>query len=219
MKQRIVRKIVPLLMACVLSACGGGGSESTTAPASTPAGPSPSPTAGQSGSSCATQVTGIPGAVPGSGGRYTLSLTAGTGCAWTAQSDAAWAAIAPGSGQGSGAPVLTIEGNTDVSNSRSANLTIGGQAFRVSQANACSYTIDQTTADVIADGSRIGIRLTTRDGCAWTARGSESWLSVQPTSGSGPDIINIEIAQNTGGVRHGTVTIANLRAQITQQGR
>jgi hypothetical protein len=157
--------------------------------------------------------------VPGGGGRYPLTVTTGSGCSWSAQSDAGWAMVAPATGVGSGSPVLTVEENTTVANSRSANLTIGGQVLHFSQANACTYSLDQTAADVIADGSRIGIRVTTRDGCAWAARGSESWLSVEPRSGSGTDIVDIEIAQNTGGVRNATVTIADKRVQITQQGR
>lgn len=203
-----------------LAACGGGSSPSATtgtptAPSTTPSTPPPPPTQ----TTCTAVVTGVPPTVTGAGGRYPLTIGIGSGCGWTAQSDAAWATFSQPSGQGPGSSVLTVDENVDVADSRAATLTIAGQVFRFSQANGCIYTFDRTSAIVSSGETSAEIRLTTRERCNWTSRTSETWLSVDPSSGSGSAVLRIVAAQNTGGVRTAFATIANVRVQITQEAR
>lgn len=208
------------LAAVILAACGGGSSPGTTSGSVSQTAPSPVAGGPPASASCAVSVAGNPGAVPGSGGRFTLIVTTASACAWTAKSDVGWVSVTPDSGIGSAAPVLVVEENLDVTNSRSANVTVGGQVLHISQGIGCSYTLDTTTLNFSPDESRAGVMVGTRDGCAWTATATDSsWVRVSPARGSGNDLVTIEVTANFGGERHATATIAGKRVAITQQGR
>jgi len=96
-------------------------------------------------------------------------VSAGTGCAWTATSNAAWITIKSGSsGTGNGTVNYQLAANT-ATTSRAGALTIAGQTFTVSQAgapaadvpsisqggvvNAASYIPANLPAGAIAQGS------------------------------------------------------------------
>ncbi|NOT62833.1 MAG: choice-of-anchor D domain-containing protein, partial [Acidobacteria bacterium] len=74
------------------------------------------------------------------GGNGTVNITAATGCAWTAASNATWLSVTSGAaGSGNGAVGFTAAANTTTS-SRTGTLTIAGQTFTVTQAaQACTY--------------------------------------------------------------------------------
>ncbi len=71
------------------------------------------------------------------------TVTAGTGCAWTASSNVPWIAITSGSsGTGNGVVDFSIASNT-TSSSRSGTLTIAGYAYTITQAKAgCDVNLD-----------------------------------------------------------------------------
>jgi hypothetical protein len=71
--------------------------------------------------------------VAGTGGTASLSVTAGTGCAWTASSNAAFVAVTSAASQtGNGTVNVTVSENSG--DARTATLTIAGQPVLVSQA-------------------------------------------------------------------------------------
>jgi len=217
--KHILTRIAPLVLTVAVSACGSDADGPSASATASQTAPSSVPTSGPAAASCTASVAGLPVTVPGAGGRFSLSVTTGAGCSWSVQSDADWASVNPGTGVGSGTTMMTVAENTEVADTRSANLIISGQAVRFWQATACTYTLSQTAADVAGDGSTVGVTLTTKDQCPWTVTASETWLSPRPTSGSGTDTIRIDVAANTGDIRHGFVTIAGKRVQITQQAR
>ena len=62
-----------------------------------------------------------------------VGVTAGTGCSWTATSNAGWITITSGSsGSGNGTVNYSVSANTS-SNARTGTLTIAGRAFSVMQ--------------------------------------------------------------------------------------
>jgi hypothetical protein len=70
--------------------------------------------------------------VPAIGGTGTVTVTAASGCAWTAASNAPWLTITSGaSGTGNGSVGFSAAAN--VAGSRSGTLTIAGQTFTVTQ--------------------------------------------------------------------------------------
>jgi hypothetical protein len=74
------------------------------------------------------------------GGNFTINVTAGAGCAWSATSSASWVTF-PGSssGSGNGSVGITVAPNT--AGFQSATVTIGGQTFNVTQsASSCGGT-------------------------------------------------------------------------------
>ncbi len=101
-------------------------------------------------SGCSYSLSPSSASVAAAGGGGTTSLTTGTGCAWTAASSAAWLTLStPLSGTGSATVGYTVAANT--ASTRSANLTVGGTTFLVSQAAGtvapAIATLSATTLD------------------------------------------------------------------------
>jgi len=68
------------------------------------------------------------------GGTGSVSVTAGTGCAWTATSNALWITITGGSsGSGVGTVNYSVAAYTGKPRKRNGTMTIAGQTFRVRQ--------------------------------------------------------------------------------------
>jgi len=93
-----------------------------------------SPTVSQTGAACAFTVSPISQAVARAGGNVTFTVTAPTGCSWSASEQSSWISIAAGAtGSGSGSVVLAVAAHTGTT-ARSANATIAGRTVTLSQA-------------------------------------------------------------------------------------
>ena len=89
---------------------------------------------------CTYSISGGSSAVSGSGGNVTLNVSAGSGCPWTASSNASWITIQSGaSGSGNGTVALNVGVNTS-SSSRSGTATIAGQTVTIQQAAGSTPT-------------------------------------------------------------------------------
>ncbi len=77
----------------------------------------------------------------GGGASVTVTVTQGTGCSWTAASNAAFISVSSGaSGTGNGAVTFTVGANSG--GARSGTLTVAGQAVTANQAaSAVIYTL------------------------------------------------------------------------------
>ena len=85
------------------------------------------------GSTCSPFVTPTSQSFTAAGGSGFASVTVGTGCAWTAASNAAWITVVSGAtGSGSGTTNFSVAANT-VASSRTGTLTIAGATFTVTQ--------------------------------------------------------------------------------------
>ena len=198
-------------------ATGPTPSQSPT-PSPTPS-PSPAPSPAPSGPTCSAGVVGLPASVPEASGRYPFAVSTPASCTWTARTDVSWADIAPGSGQGDAPLILAIAQN-DTRSTRTVTVTVNGEATRLVQAGVgCSYALSPSVLDVNADATNRSIVVTTLTGCTWTAASSESWIRVQPATGSGSGTVTVDIAASTGDVRHAFMTIAGQRVNVTQQRR
>jgi hypothetical protein len=117
----------------------------------------------------------------------TVTVTAASGCAWTATSNAAWLTISAGAtGSGNGSVTYTVAPNT-ATTSRTGTLTIGGNTFTVTQAGApCTSTISTTSANVTSAGITGTVTVTASSSCAWTASSNATWISISAgATGSG----------------------------------
>jgi hypothetical protein len=149
-------------------------------------------TAGTGGCTYALSATALNFAKTGGSG--SVVITAGTGCAWTATSDSAWAVITSGSsGSGNGAVAFDVDPNTN-SNGRTAWLTVAGQSVAVHQAgdykfNAASHYV--VLPEVI-----------------WAeASGGGAWVTeVQITDVSGSSAVDVYFNYG-GGARRGPITV------------
>jgi len=99
-------------------------------------------------SGCAFTLGTTSAVVPSTGGSGTTTLATGGGCPWTAASSATWLAVSSAT-SGSGGTTVSYAAAVNTGAARSANLTIGGQTFIVSQA-AATATAPVATISVAA---------------------------------------------------------------------
>ncbi|HKR00997.1 MAG TPA: M36 family metallopeptidase [Pyrinomonadaceae bacterium] len=86
------------------------------------------------GGTCTYSISPTSASQPATGGTGSVSVTAGTGCSWTAVSNATFITITAGSsGSGNGTVSYSVAANT-ATTSRTGTLTIAGQTFTVNQA-------------------------------------------------------------------------------------
>ncbi len=154
---------------------------------------------------------------PSPGGTGSVSVTAGTGCAWTAASNASWIHVTSGaSSSGNGTVGYSVDANAS-SPPRTGTMTIAGRTFTVSQAGVCAYSISPTKAHVGAGGGTGSVAVTAPQGCAWTAVSNASWITVTSGSnGSGNGSVDYSVAPFTLKRRSGTITIAGKTFTVRQ---
>lgn len=81
---------------------------------------------------CAYSLSSTGASFSSSGGAESVSVTAGTGCAWTASSSASWIVVSSGaSGSGGGSVSYMVSANTGAA--RTGAMTIAGETFTVAQ--------------------------------------------------------------------------------------
>jgi Papain family cysteine protease/Putative binding domain, N-terminal len=77
------------------------------------------------------------------GGTGAIAVTPADGCTWTAASNASWISITSGAnGTGFGIVQYKVAGNTGAS--RTANITVQGQAYPITQAGTSTLSADAT---------------------------------------------------------------------------
>jgi hypothetical protein len=154
---------------------------------------------------------------PAAGETTSVTMTAGSGCAWTSTSNASWIAVTAGAtGTGNGTITLAIAAN--VGAARTGTVTIAGQTFTVSQAAVpCTFTISPTEQRFGNDGGRGTVSVTAAASCAWTAVSNVPWITVTSGgTGTGNGTVGFTVTANTGADRTGTVTIAGHIFTVTE---
>jgi hypothetical protein len=165
-----------------------------------------------------------------------VTVTADTGCGWTASPAVSWLTITSGaSGYGTGSIVFNVGTNYEAP-PRQGNIEVrwptptAGQNVRVSQ-SGCFYSIDRSTLSVPAAGGDYTMTVVgysdnnacegpLQDGCTWRAVSSASWVTLlNPGQHGGLDDLRIRVAANgTGSARTATITVRDKTLTITQSG-
>jgi hypothetical protein len=155
------------------------------------------------------------------GGPFTVDVSAGGTCAWTASSQASWITVTSGAtGSGSGTVTLTVASNAG--SQRTGTATIAGRTFTVNQAAppstpSCTYDLNPSDQSVPSLGGAAAVNVVAGTGCAWTAASQASWITIaNGASGSGNGTVSLTIALNLGAERAGTVVIAGRTHTVTQ---
>ena len=155
------------------------------------------------------------------GGPGTLvAVSTGSGCSWSATSDANWLTVnSGGSGSGNGTVIFTVAPN--LATERVGTLTIAGRTFTVTQSAPpvpCVYQISPTSDSIGAQGGALpAVAVSTTGGCVWSAASNVSWITVTGgASGTGNGTVSLTVAANPGAARVGTVTIAGHTFTVTQ---
>ena len=158
---------------------------------------------------------------PGGPGRVTIDTQAA--CQWSAESNVNWIVYnLDRSGTGPATIDFTVLPNAGTT-PRQGTLTIGGQAFTITQesAAACTYTLSTTNQTVVAEGGPGVVSVTTQAGCAWeTKSNNEDWISITSAlKETGNGTVSFNVAPNPNKEsRSGTLTIAGSTLAITQPG-
>ena len=176
------------------------------------------------GPSCTYSLSTTTESVPVDGGTRIITITAPSGCSWTAASSASWLAVTAGvSGTGPGDVQFSASANPG-SAERTGTLTIAGITVTVTQAGtvttpSCTYSLSSTTESVPAGGGNGTIGVTAPTGCNWTAASSDSWLTVTSgASGSGNGTVAYSAAAHTGtSPRDASLTIADQTVTVNQE--
>src|SRR5262245_22131116 len=160
-------RLVPFTLLFLIVACSNDNNGTPSSPSPTPS-PSPSP------STCSTSASGVPGQVTSRGGSFAFNVTTAANCTWTARTDVQWASVSPGSGTGNAPAVLQIL-ETSANDSRTVNLIINTQSYRITQQGvSCVYTLNIPTTTLGNDGGAWEFGLTTASGCSWTVTTAET---------------------------------------------
>ena len=138
-----------------------------------------------------------------------MAVTSGTGCDWTAASQAPWITVTNGaSGSGNGTVRLSVAANSG--SQRVGTVTIAGETFTVTQsaAAACTYSISPTSQGVGALGGDFNVSITTQAGCSWTAVAQDGWIQITSnTTGTGSGLVSYRIGLGLLFSRSGRITI------------
>jgi len=151
-----------------------------------------------------------------------VGVTAGTGCTWSAASNANWVTLTGATnGTGNGSVPYSVAANPNTS-SRTGTLTVAGQTYTINQAALpCSYSLSSANQSVAAGGGTGSTSVTSPAGCAWNGvSNNASWLTVTAgASGSGSGTVSFSAAANAStSQRTGTLTIGGQTFTVTQAG-
>jgi hypothetical protein len=182
----------------------------TQAAAATPP-PPPPPT-------CTYALSASSASFAAAGGSGSVDVTAPTGCAWTATSNAAWITV---TSTGATTVSFTVAANTATS-ARTGTVTIAGQTFTVTQAAAvttCSITLPATSVSFPASGGTKILAIQAPAGCPWVASSGDSWIwEYQPVTGMGNGWVKYYVRPNYGAARSGTITVGGQVFTVHQAG-
>jgi Putative binding domain, N-terminal len=169
--------------------------------------------------SCTVGVSQLNASMPAVGGTVLEYVTTNPGCGWTATTSATWLGITSGgTGSGNGSVTMTAAANSALT-SRSATMTIGGQAVSVTQAAACGYAASPSTVKMTAGGSPTSVTITAPVGCAWSATSNAAWLIVAGGPGSGSGSVTLSSTPNTTPkARTATVAVGGQTVSVTEAG-
>ena len=160
-------------------------------------------------------------AFPATGGVGSFSISAGSGCSWTATSDVSWISITAGaSGNGNGTVSFDVVTNSSTS-PRNGVITAGGSSFSVSQAGAqlvCTYILSSASFQIPASGGTAQVSVSTAAGCTWTAASLTSWINMTSGNpGNGDGVVSFSIASNPGpGTRSGSLVVAGQTVTVNE---
>jgi Putative binding domain, N-terminal/Viral BACON domain len=177
----------------------------------------------QDAAACRFELSATEQTIAAGGGTGRIPVTAPTGCAWSARTDAAWVRLTSGTtGTGSGSVAYTI-GSNAATTTRSASIVVAGQTVKVTQpgiapVTSCSVTVSPRDVTFSASGANSSsISVTADPSCAWAASSDSSWISLTgPRSGTGNGTVTFGIASNTGAARSGELTIGDKTVAVNQ---
>jgi hypothetical protein len=150
-------------------------------------------------------------------GSATFTINSNT--SWTITDDASWLSINPAAGSGNGTITATYTANSSAI-ARTATITISGtgvssQQVTVTQNGIIIMSVTPSNRPVGAEAG--STKFTVTSNTSWTFTDDASWLSLNPSTGSGDGIITATYATNTSAAsRTATITASGTGAGTQQ---
>jgi len=126
-----------------------------------------------------------------------FSVSAGSGCSWTASSNCNWLTTSS-SGSGNGTINFNLTENTG--SQRTCNITVGGLTFTVMQEGPtpCTYTLSPSSANYSATTLNGSFNISTSpSSCTWTASTNCSWITLVNSTSTGNGNITFTMSSNS----------------------
>jgi hypothetical protein len=159
-------------------------------------------------------------ALPAAGGNISTELTIAQNVNWTATTTTPWLSItSPENGAGSMTVQVLATANPTVYE-RAGTVTVGGQAFTVTQAGLSAEVSYEETV-FSTDGGSGWVDVSPEGNAQWQAVSDVPWLTVAlgaSGTGAGSVFIVVDPYTNTSQSRTGSVTIAGKTVYFTQRG-
>jgi hypothetical protein len=155
--------------------------------------------------------------VPFAGQAASASVATGTGCVWSAATDAGWISFPQPSGSGAAQVPFTVAANNGPP--RSASLAIAGRIVVVNQASPCSWAFAPPNHQFDASGGAGNVLVFVIGGCSWNAVSTVDWITMTAgMDGTGP-LLQFVVAPNGGAARVGIIKVGGADYQVFQGGR
>jgi all-beta uncharacterized protein len=188
-------------------------------PAPAPPAPTPPPTPTPSPCTFVISPTGV--SIDATGGQRSITVSSAQNCPWKATTTVNWIGVTSGS-EGTGDGMVTVSVGPNSGPARTATVTIASQTLSIEQAASlpppCTYAIKPTHYDAGRGPETIAIDVAAGAGCAWSTRADATWVTLDPSSGSGNGIVQLVLQANDGPDRSTTVTIAGQPFALHQEG-
>jgi len=141
------------------------------------------------------------------GGTGTVTVTAPSGCTWTAVSNAGFITVtSSASGSGNGSVTFRVFPGIG-EGPRAGTLTVAGQTVTVNQNDVCD-TMVPSSISVPAGGGMFSFWVDAPGLCPWTASTNSSFIAVTgKSSGQGGGTVTFTVAANSGASRSGVIAV------------
>lgn len=179
---------------------------------------------GGGGGSCTAVVTPPVVNLGASGAVDSVSVSAASGCSWSATSNVPWIIITALSGSGSGWVSYQVLPNTTGS-SRSGTIVAAGQTVTFTQAatggggggGGCAPSVSPQQLAVGASFGTASFTVSAPGSCSWTGTSGVNWITVTAVSGQGDGWVSFNVADNfTGAPRSGHLIVAGQTVWVNQ---
>ncbi len=133
-----------------------------------------------------------------SAGRLAFSVTAPSGCVWSAAPSASWIHLIRPSGTGSGTIPLAVDANTTAS-TRTGTVTVNSQVYTITQpSSSCTYQVSDPSLG--SAGGTATITVTAPTGCPWDVelQNSDPATVTSALTGTGDGTVTVLIPPDGG---------------------
>jgi hypothetical protein len=157
-------------------------------------------------------------ALTSGGGTGTVVVSAQSGCAWQATSQASWiTGLTPSTGQGNGEVNFQVSANPDTA-ARQGGIVLSGVGLSVTQPGAsCPITISPGSQDVLTAGGTGTIAVSAAADCGWTSSSPATWITVTSgANGTGNGTVGFTVGVNSGPARNAPIAIGGQTFMVNQ---